>query len=282
MGLLRLYSYNSHGLGPGKMEYIGSVMSCDFLFVQEHWLVEERLRIFSNEINGSSCHGVSGMESSKPLVGRPYGGCSVLWKSDIAGTITPIQTQSKRLCYLLYECNDNNFLIFNVYMPVYHPHRSCGEYEEILDEISGVLQQYDNTMVIIGGDLNTDLARKESRNTESIQNFVSHEHMKMCINHVTAEVDFSFESMSNGKRSILDHFIILDNMFFLINDYYVTDDVDDFLDHSPIYLNLDIPISYDQSRNTDHATPRLRWDYASQSDISHYQSTVTNLLHSVQ
>ena len=69
-------------------------------------------------------------------------------------------------------------------------------------------------MVIIGGDLNTHLARKESRNTES--NFVSHEHMKMCINHVTAEVDFSFESMSNGKRSILYHFIILDNIFFLI------------------------------------------------------------------
>ena len=104
----------------------------------------------------------------------------------------------------------------------------------------------------------------------------------MCINHVTAEVDFSFESISNGKRSILDHFIILDNMFFLINNYYVTHDVDDFSYHSPIYLNLDIPISYYQSRNTDHAIPRLRWDYASQSDISHYQSTVTNLLHYVQ
>ena len=105
MGLLRLCSYNSHGLGPGKMEYIGSMMkSCDFLFVQEHWLVGERLHIFSNEINGIACHGVSGMDSSKPHVGRPYGGCSVLWKSDIAGTITPIQTQSKRLCCLLYEC----------------------------------------------------------------------------------------------------------------------------------------------------------------------------------
>ena len=101
------------------------------------------------------------MDSSKPLVGRPYGGCSVIWKSDIAGTITPIQTQSKRLCCLLYECNDNNIFIFIVYMPVNDPHRSCGEYEEILDEISGVLQQYDNTMVIRGGDLNTDLTRSQ-------------------------------------------------------------------------------------------------------------------------
>ena len=110
-------------------------VSCDFLFVQEHWLVEERLHIFSNEINGIACQGVSGMDSLKPLVGRPYGECSVSWKSDIAGTITPIQTQSKHLCCLLYECNDNNLLIFNVYMPVDDPHRSWGEYEEILDEI---------------------------------------------------------------------------------------------------------------------------------------------------
>ena len=148
MGLLRLCSYNSHWLGPGKMEYIGSMMkSCDFLFVQENWLIEERLHIFSNEINGIACQGVSGMDSSKPLVGRPYGGYSVLWKSNIARTITHIQTQSKRLCCLLYECNDNNLWIFNVYMPVEDPHRSCGEYEGILDEISGVLPQYDNTMV---------------------------------------------------------------------------------------------------------------------------------------
>ena len=66
-----------------------------------------------------------------------------------------------------------------------------------------MLQQYDNTMVIIGSDLNTNLARKESRTTRFIQNFVNHERMKMCTNHVTAEVDISFESMSNGKRSIL-------------------------------------------------------------------------------
>ena len=138
-----------------------------------------------------------------------------------------------------YECNDNYLLIFHVYMPADDPHQSCCEYEEILDGISGVLQQYDNTMIIIGVDLNTYLARKESRNTQSIQNFLSHEHMKMCINHVTAEVDFSFASMRNGKRSILDDFIVLDNMFFLINDYYVTHDVDNFSDHSPIHLNLD-------------------------------------------
>ena len=79
------------------MGWSTSVQTRDFLFVQEHWLIEERLRIFSNEINGIACQGVFGLNSSK----RPYGGCSVLWKSDIAGTKTAIQTQSKRLCYFL-------------------------------------------------------------------------------------------------------------------------------------------------------------------------------------
>ena len=92
-------NYQQHAASNvSSSNWWSAALGCHYeLFVQEHWLIEERLRIFSNEINGIACQGVSGLNSSK----RPYGGCSVLWKSDITGTKTAIQTQSKRLCYFL-------------------------------------------------------------------------------------------------------------------------------------------------------------------------------------
>ena len=72
-------SYNSHGLGTGRLSYIDSPISAhDFVFIQETWLCEDRLDIFSNNINTVLSHGVSGMDSIQPLIGRPYGGCSII------------------------------------------------------------------------------------------------------------------------------------------------------------------------------------------------------------
>ena len=111
-------SYNSHGLGTGRLAYIDSLISAhDFVFIQETWLCEDRLDIFSNNINNVLSHGVSGMDSNQPLIGRPYGGCSIIWKRDIAGTITPIETISKRICCIMYCFNNVNILLINVYMP---------------------------------------------------------------------------------------------------------------------------------------------------------------------
>ena len=51
MATLSVCSYNSNGLGAGRLAYIDGLISAhDFVFIQETWLCEDRLDIFSNDI----------------------------------------------------------------------------------------------------------------------------------------------------------------------------------------------------------------------------------------
>ena len=94
---ISISSYNCHGLGSGKIEYIaGLCLNFDFVLVQEHWLISDNLDMFVDKIPGISCHGVSPMSTNKSLSGRPYGGCSILWKSSLNCNISPVETTSKR------------------------------------------------------------------------------------------------------------------------------------------------------------------------------------------
>ena len=54
------------------------ILAHGFVFIQETWLCEDRLNIFSNNVNNVLSHGVSGMDSNQPLIGRSYGGCSII------------------------------------------------------------------------------------------------------------------------------------------------------------------------------------------------------------
>jgi len=45
--------------------------------------------------------GVSGFDSSDILVGRPCGGCAILWRSDLYVEVRPIDTNSQYVQFVL-------------------------------------------------------------------------------------------------------------------------------------------------------------------------------------
>ena len=74
---LKVVSYNCRGWKSGS-NYVQSLLqSCDICLIQEHWLLCENLDslIISDDFLSV---GVSGMDSSILLTGRPFGGCSIL------------------------------------------------------------------------------------------------------------------------------------------------------------------------------------------------------------
>ena len=42
--------------------------------------------------------GVSGMDDSVLLSGRPYGGCSILYRKSLSSSVAPLYTHSNRFC----------------------------------------------------------------------------------------------------------------------------------------------------------------------------------------
>ena len=77
---LNISSYNIHGHGAGRIEYIQQLCSSnDFVMIQAHWLIDNQLTLFNKEIKNITSHCISGMNNTKLVHGCSYGGCGILW-----------------------------------------------------------------------------------------------------------------------------------------------------------------------------------------------------------
>ena len=104
-------------------------------------------------------------ESDITRVGRPYGGLAIIWKNNLALSITPIKTINPRLCAVMVKSNNLNIIMCNLYLP-------CDDntdvnfdlYGETLYDLINIIDTYRGFDLLIGGDLNTNFNRNESRN----------------------------------------------------------------------------------------------------------------------
>ena len=151
----------------------------------------------------------------------------------------------------MYCFNNVNILLINVYMSCDSNGKVANlEYQDVLCELSRICEQFTSSMILLGGDFNTDIALSKSFNTNNIVEFLEKENLINCMNHVLFDIDFTYESKVDGERPILDHFIVPENVFPFITKLSVLHDVDNFSAHSPIALSVDIPINYTHVKHT--------------------------------
>ena len=80
---LKLVSYNCRGWRSGS-DYVKFLLqSCDLCFIQEHWLYRDHLEALNISEDFLSV-GVSGMDSSEILLGRPFGGSGILYRKSLS------------------------------------------------------------------------------------------------------------------------------------------------------------------------------------------------------
>ena len=153
---LRVVSYNCRGWKSGS-NYVQSLLqSCDICLIQEHWLLRENLDclIISDDFLSV---GVSGMDSSILLSGRPFGGCGILYRKSLSSVVRRLFTDSKRLCAISIPFV---ILLICVYLPTDNSTAaSHSAFSESLCELHGLIlaEHFDN--IIIAGDFNVDFSR---------------------------------------------------------------------------------------------------------------------------
>ena len=104
--------------------------------------------------------------------------------------------------------------------------------------------------IICGRDWNTDFTRKTSLLTKSLVSFCDYEGLT-CVNLVSNAQQFTYVSDMNGSKSLIDHFIISDNLLNYANTSDVRDDIDNHSDHLPIYV-LTYLYSYQENSILQH------------------------------
>ena len=134
--------------------------------------------------------------------------------------------------------------------------------------------------VIIGGDLNTDLSRNRSLHTSSLVSFADRENLKFVVNHENADVDYTYEGVPHGNHSLIDHFIVTDNLYDKIIRMNVVHSVDNFSDHSHIYVELLLPLIYDSCTPEDTQC-RVKWCKATAGDIDNYKVALDDMLSNI-
>ena len=146
------------------------------------------------------------------------------------------------------------------------------------DELNKVKMQSHCTIDdYYSGDLNTSLFRGGSRHTTSLNKFVEDECLYFCYNHDVSTVEFTFCS-STGTQTLIDHFILTDNLSQSITIYETIDIVDNISDHLPVLLELGglAPLSIENADNGVNVTAGTRnkplWSVASDVDIININS----------
>ena len=120
---LRIISYNSTGFNDDKQNYLKTIAlesQCDFILTQEHRQTSDNLHKIKSAMPGFigiACSGIDKMQNI--LMGRPYGGCSILWCSGLTHMVKTIQVESlsRRLCSVIVTLNNYKLILICVYFP---------------------------------------------------------------------------------------------------------------------------------------------------------------------
>ena len=78
-----------------KSLYILPILKeCDVFFIQEHWLLKNKLHLLQNITNDHIVYGKNSINDNELLSGRPHGGCAIFVNKQIKCTVRHIDVNS--------------------------------------------------------------------------------------------------------------------------------------------------------------------------------------------
>ena len=141
---IRIATYNSKGHGTDRIDYMKQLLySNDVLFIQEHWYFESGITDFEAQLDGFSVLGISGIDESEVLLGRPYGGCAIIYNNRLKCSILPVALDSRRCMACVVTINGVKLLFINVYMPCdVNVNAFEVAYNDVLHDIESCINYY--------------------------------------------------------------------------------------------------------------------------------------------
>ena len=281
---LSISSYNCEHADDVRLPFFIELFNVsDFVLVQEHGLFKSKLSWFNSIKTNTSdvgIHGVSAMDETKPLRGRPFGGVAILWRKSLRGQVTPVHWDSSRMCAVIYTTADNiSILVICVYMPCddCRPDGNIIEYCHILNEISTLINSVNVDSICIGGDFNTDLSRN-NYHSRSLYNFIMDNNLHCCTTNDISNIGYTYKSKINGRKTLIDHILISNNLSNKLIEYNSIDTINNPSDHEAINCKINFYISYVKQNDKQTNTSRSAWELATNIDIELYNELLDDYL----
>ena len=281
---LTVCTYNCKGHGDDRIEYLKSLMNkCNIIFIQEHWFFQNEICMLEQNIDNINVFGVSPMDDKALLVGRPHGGCAIMYSKSMTTPVRQIETDNPRMCAgILTVSNSCSILLICIYMPCDNNNRSDDDlYVGVLDDIRVLCSKFnDINYVIIGGDFNTDFSRHRSYHTEMLNAFSDNDDLICSSTKLILDNEFTYEN-STGARSFIDHFLLTENLIDCISDVKVIHDGDNLSDHCPVSITFNINNNIMSSNTKSYPYKHISkpsWHMAEECHINQYKEMLNVLL----
>ena len=280
--MLNIISFNcKHYVNRGpKFEFMKSLLAkCDVLMLQEHCLFQSKIDKLKDLGTNVDVNGKSAMNDLVPLVGRPHGGCAIVYKTNTNCKINEVYCNHVRLCGVTMCTGSSTTLILNAYMPC-DTGRNDQNYDEFLDvlgEVTQVIHRVNPTFVVFGGDLNSDLSRR-SPQVNLLSEFINTQNLIVTIDSPNADVPYTYIGPQSTSR--IDHFLLSQAAG---DDISSCDIVDNALysDHVPVRLSLNFDITRHKVLQRPYET-RISWCKATDQNILMYKSRLEDILNDVE
>ena len=281
---LSCISYNCSHAGSAKLPLLKELFEeCDFLLLQEHGLHKCQFDWFDNIYDRIGKHGVSAMDETQLLRGRPHGGVVILWNPDLKCKIVPVKCESKKLCALIVELGGEKLLLVNVYMPCDDRclDQNINEYVQALNDIEILCNSVSVNYICIGGDFNTDLSRSDIQ-TRSLNAFIIRNDFNYCAQDMCCNIEYTFCSRGTGATSFIDHFIVSENLLGKLISFDPIESINNFSDHLPVKCNFEIETLYSVYETKKSFPKRCpAWDKATAIDKEKYKEIVEKKLEGI-
>jgi len=153
---LNLTTFNCRSVKRSLNEVHTLCDSCDFLFMQEHWLLPGELDILNGIHSDFYSIGYSAVElTNDVLIGRPYGGTCILYRKHLSHYVSKVDSYDPRITAVNFSCNIGLVLMICVYMPTdYGTYESYEQYADTCAKIVALYEDSESVNVILCGDFN--------------------------------------------------------------------------------------------------------------------------------
>lgn len=170
-----------------------------------------------------------------PVIGCPYGVCSILYRKSLSPFITLLDSGSNRFCALkLCDSNGLSVLMICVYMPGEHTQDAFNAYLSVLGELEGFIVCYGCDWNIIVGDFNVDFGRGGSLN-DLLLDFLSDLNLSACDLQYQNDILYTYER-DGLVRSWIDHVLSSHSFSYLVSDVSTQRSGSNLSDHFPLYF----------------------------------------------
>ena len=226
-----------------------------------------------NRIDNEFCsHSLSAVDVSRPLIGRPYGGVSIMWRKSIGESCKIVTYNDTRLLGIQVAFSHRELLLLNVYLPYFSP-ENYDNYLYYIGEIDSILECSLCDDVAIFGDFNAAVGGPYFNEWNYLcdeREFIFSDVHKLPTNTYTHVNDASL------THSWLDHMLVSQNVDNAIVGIYV-----DYhciaSDHFPMHVELSIA-SLPARNHRNQSQSRIKWNFGDEFKTNEFFRILYNRL----